>query len=246
MGNRYATSDWHAQTKLGIQILNYLQPDDTLYFLGDSVDRGPGGLTLLNLLLNDPRVIYLRGNHEDFIINNDDHMWYLNGGNGTKEAIEALTDIERQKLIKKLKSLPDIIEIDNIEGKHLVLCHAGTDPWRTRRDLELMGRKDPYVWDRHHIYGDWSSNPEFKDTYVIHGHTPVTAEPALIKWMDPRLPGDENYDPEYTPRVSRYCRGHKICIDMGCFYTGRTCLFNIDTFEAIYFESEDICKKELN
>ena len=246
MGNRYATSDWHAQTNLGIQILNYLQPDDTLYFLGDSVDRGPGGLTLLNLLLNDPRVIYLRGNHEDFIIDNDDYMWYVNGGSGTKEAIEALTDIERQKLIKKLKSLPDIIKIDNIEGKHLVLCHAGTDPWRTKRDLELIGRKDPYVWDRRHIHGDWSSKPEFKDTYVIHGHTPVTAEPALIKWMDPKLPGDENYDPKYTPRVSRYCRGHKICIDMGCFYTGRTCLFNIDTFEAIYFESEDICKKELN
>ena len=32
------------------------------------------------------------------------------------------------------------------------------------------------------------------------------------------------------------CRGYKICIDMGCFYTGRTCLFNIDTFEAFYFE----------
>ena len=62
----------------------------------------------------------LRGNHEDFIIDNDDYMWYVNGGSGTKEAIEALTDIERQKLIKKLKSLPDIIEIDNIEGKHLV------------------------------------------------------------------------------------------------------------------------------
>ena len=35
------------------------------------------------------------------------------------------------------------------------------------------------------------------------------------------------------------CRGHKICIDMGYFYTGRTCLFNIDTFEAIYFESKE-------
>ena len=52
---RYVFSDLHAQTNLGIQILNYLQPDDTLYFLGDSVDRGPGGLTLLNLLLSDPQ-----------------------------------------------------------------------------------------------------------------------------------------------------------------------------------------------
>ena len=26
---------------------------------------------------------------------------------------------------------------------------------------------------------------------------------------------------------------------MGCFYTGRTCLFNIDTFEAICFESKE-------
>ena len=243
---RYVFSDLHAQTNLWEQIKNYIKKDDELICLGDCVDRGPGGITILQEVLADPRITMLRGNHEDFIINNDDHMWYLNGGNGTKEAIEALTDVERQKLIKKLKSLPDLIEIDNIEGKHLVLCHAGTDPWRTRRDLELMGRKDPYVWDRRHIHGDWSSDPEFKDTYVIHGHTPVTAEPALIKWMDPRLPGDENYDPEYTPRISRYCRGHKICIDMGCFYTGRTCLFNIDTFEAIYFESEDICKKELN
>ena len=63
MGNRYVTSDWHAQTNLGIQILNYLQPDDTLYFLGDSVDRGPGGITILQEVLADPRITMLRGNH---------------------------------------------------------------------------------------------------------------------------------------------------------------------------------------
>lgn len=246
MNKTYACSDLHGMYNLWEQIKNFCDETDTIYFLGDAVDRGPDGITILQEILADPRIIMLRGNHEDFIVDNDDYMWYVNGGSRTKEAIEALTDVERRRLVKKLKSLPDIMEIDNSEGKHLVLCHAGTDPWMTRRDLERMGRRDPYVWDRLHIRGDWSSKPEFKNVYVIHGHTPVIAEPALAKWMDPRLPGDEEYLAKYAPRVSRYCRGHKICIDMGCFCTGRTCLFDIDTFEAVYFESEDVRKRGLN
>ena len=125
---RYVFSDLHAQTNLWEQIKNYIKEDDELICLGDCVDRGPGGITILQEILADPRITMLRGNHEDFIINNNDYIWYVNGGSGTKEAIEALTDIERQRLVKKLKSLPDIIEMDNIEGKHLVLCHAGTNP----------------------------------------------------------------------------------------------------------------------
>ena len=236
---RYAFSDIHANSKLWEHIKNFIQEDDELYFLGDAVDRGDAGLDVLREILDDPRIFMLRGNHEDFIIDEDETMWHLNGGYGTRTAIQALSEQKKESLKAKLRVLPDILHIESAEGKHLVLCHAGTDPWYSKRELELLGRgKDPYVWDRRHIRGDWSSKEEYKDTYVIHGHTPVVADDSLRVHMDDKLPGDELLTWEYAPRVSRYCRGHKICIDMGAFFTGRTCLFDLDTFEAIYFDEE--------
>ena len=65
---RYVFSDLHAQTNLWEQIKNYIKEDDELFFLGDAVDRGPGGITILQEILADPRITMLRGNHEDFII----------------------------------------------------------------------------------------------------------------------------------------------------------------------------------
>ena len=39
----YASSDWHGCGYQANKILNYLQPEDKLYFLGDATDRGLQG-----------------------------------------------------------------------------------------------------------------------------------------------------------------------------------------------------------
>lgn len=72
------------------------QKDDTLVFLGDYIDRGPKSYDVVDFILKmgeeNPNMITLRGNHEDFVIslflgNQDQKMrnlWLkLNGGDQT-------------------------------------------------------------------------------------------------------------------------------------------------------------------
>ena len=68
MGKVYACSDLHGMYKLWKQIENYLQEDDRLIFLGDAADRGTDGIQIMVELLADPRVTYLKGNHEDMMV----------------------------------------------------------------------------------------------------------------------------------------------------------------------------------
>ena len=63
----YCFSDLHAQYDLWLQIKDFLKPEDTVYCLGDCVDRGPVGLDILNEVLETPNITLLCGNHEDFI-----------------------------------------------------------------------------------------------------------------------------------------------------------------------------------
>lgn len=64
MNKHYCFTDLHGCYDLWRQIKNYCDETDTLYFLGDAIDRGPDGVVLMEELLKDKRVIYLKGNHE--------------------------------------------------------------------------------------------------------------------------------------------------------------------------------------
>ena len=97
----YAFSDIHGQRKLFDQVMAEIGPDDTVYFLGDAIDRGPNGWAILKELMNDPRVIYIKGNHEDMMCNalwrypdyppisNAMSIWNRNGNIPTLTAIDA-------------------------------------------------------------------------------------------------------------------------------------------------------------
>ena len=61
----YACSDLHGRLDLFKQIQNFLKPDDTLFILGDVIDRGPNGWKLFKEVKRDKRCILLKGNHED-------------------------------------------------------------------------------------------------------------------------------------------------------------------------------------
>ena len=91
----YAFSDLHGQYDLWRQIKEFCKPDDKLYFLGDAADRGSDGVRIMVELLADPRIIYLKGNHEYFIENfffnnaNEEALkiWTINGGGPTQKAL---------------------------------------------------------------------------------------------------------------------------------------------------------------
>ena len=64
-------TDIHGMGCLYNKIMDYClkeDPECTIIFGGDACDRGPDGYRIMQELLNNPRVVYLKGNHEDMFI----------------------------------------------------------------------------------------------------------------------------------------------------------------------------------
>ena len=66
----YAISDIHGCYDKYRELLRAIRfrPEDTLYILGDVIDRGPHGFKILLDMAQRPNVIGLMGNHEAMAI----------------------------------------------------------------------------------------------------------------------------------------------------------------------------------
>jgi serine/threonine protein phosphatase 1 len=253
MGRVFATSDWHGCKEPAMLLMEYLGEDDTLYFLGDAIDRGEHGYELLTMLLSDPRVIFIKGNHEDLMAKGLPeyckgeerywcNVWRNNGCANTLKNIpeENLKDMQWVKeLVSKLNDLPAEIVYESPEGHKVILDHSGYTPGVKSHDH--IDHID--LWDRTHFNDEWKGED---NVYLIHGHTmsqSLTFEYEYNdKVYDPDLAkiGYAWYDPsvQFTPEVINYCGGHKFDIDMGTIISGRIALIDLDTFEVKYFDSD--------
>lgn len=236
MNRHFACSDLHGMWKLWEQIDAFCDETDTIFFLGDATDRGPDGLKLMKTLLIDRRVQYIKGNHEDMLINAfyENNFWLVayNGGDQTIKDFKRLSNDNQSWLIRRLEILPKEIEYTNSNGIHIVMNHAGYNP----EQGTLTGlREDSYIWDRRQIIYPWKGD----DRLIVHGHTPV---PHLIKRLNEVAHITNNfYDmPREIENVSivNYCDGHKIDIDLGSFATGKSALLDLNTLEVQYFTTE--------
>ena len=270
IGKTYASADWHGCGKIGKQILDYLQPEDTLYFLGDAMDRGRDGFELFKLLITRPNTVYLKGNHEDMMYKAikeqkgffeergyvdwsgwDTSLWFGNGGADTLIPIAKGEASFKDfiNIMPELNSLPTYAEYYSLEGNHkVILEHAGHTPF----NMDLH-KHDP-LWDRDHFHDSWAIEEptlEQKDTYLVHGHTPVQflkyeygyrSQPQLtaqefenkIAWM-------KKADFKEDPMAIRYCDGHKFDIDLCTIASKRGVLLDLDTFQEIYFDENGVC-----
>lgn len=256
MGRTFASSDWHG-CEVANKIFDFLQPDDKLYFLGDAADRGPIGADLIESLLTDERVIYLKGNHEEFFIRcmldiyqsnyvgGMNGLWYYkNGGEFTVDSFidqKKYTEKQIRVIVEELEKLPTVCNYRNKKGNNIILEHAGYTPW------EPSHRRHDPLWDRDHF--DDPYNQKGANTYIIHGHTPVQYLQFYYGYVDqPKITIEDlerkhtwmNEEPikDWKPTILRYCNGHKIDIDMCTITSNRVALLNLDTFEEIYFDAE--------
>ena len=64
----YVMSDIHGHRRRFDSVMKQinLQPEDTLYILGDVIDRNPDGIRILQQLRAMPNVVMLLGNHMPF------------------------------------------------------------------------------------------------------------------------------------------------------------------------------------
>ena len=137
----YILSDIHGNERRFRSVLKQirLRPEDTLYVLGDVIDRHPDGIRILRRIMNMPNAKMLLGNHEYMMLralgfpkdsNIDDGRatahWYRNGGKVTHDHLKHLRKSLRQEIVDYLTGLPLHYDLE-VNGRHYKLVHAAPE-----------------------------------------------------------------------------------------------------------------------
>ena len=153
----YVMSDIHGNErrfKSVMQQIN-LQPSDTLYILGDVIDRFPGGIRILRSIMQMPNVKMLLGNHEYMMLNTIDPLtdrdekalWYQNDGRITHDYWKRIRKTVRKEVFDYLRKLPVNIDI-TVNGKPYKLVHGAPQELYFELKWEYTRRTEFAVWMR--------------------------------------------------------------------------------------------------
>lgn len=225
----YAISDIHGCYDKYIKMLDKIgfSDNDTLYVLGDVIDRGEGGIAVLRDMMNRKNIIPLIGNHESLALRPMKNialspataaatqstkaykLWMLSDGTPTEKAFRALDYKTQKAVIDYIESFSIYNEIE-VGGRKFHLSHTlpDYDPSKTIHEVSYP----------EFIYGE----PDYDKVYdgnifFIIGHTPT----GLI-------------DPAYKGRI--YQKNNHIVIDCGAVFGNPLGCFCLDTMEEIYIE----------
>ena len=232
----YVMSDLHGNYEGFMSILEQIKfsEEDELYVDGDIVDRGKGGIKILQYMMMQPNIYPIIGNHEyalmqvlDFVtqeitedsISKIDEKTLQNiieyqniGGQVTLDEFHKLSKEEQQDIMEYLKEFAAYEEI-SVKGNKFVIIHAGLINFRPERKLddyqlyELIFKAPDYE----KVY--------FMDKYLVTGHLPTRA----IEGAKP----DEIY-----------MANNHIAIDCASGYGGKVGCIRLDDFQCFYAESE--------
>lgn len=143
----YVTSDAHGHVRALDRALELAAPlsEDTVYVLGDMVDRGPDPVGVIGLVRGLSNARVLMGNHErmllDVLCNTgemDDITWALNGGGTTLAGLDELDRNAYRELMEWLAALP-LFDVVETGGRTYILVHAGIDAMEARGFLATAG-----------------------------------------------------------------------------------------------------------
>lgn len=182
-------SDIHGNSKRFDAVLKQicLQPEDTLYILGDVVDRYPDGIRILRRIMKMPNVKMLLGNHEFMMLealekgfwvvdrnrklpprpSKEFERWYRNGGEVTHNYLKHIRKEWRKEVFDYLHALPLNIDIE-LHGKKYKLIHASMEEDYVPMADHYNSLKEFTVWER------WYPGDRVPEGYtLIFGHTPT-------------------------------------------------------------------------
>ena len=179
----YVLSDIHGNERRFRSVLEQieLKETDTLYVLGDVIDRYPWGLRILRQLMAMPNAKLILGNHEYMMLralghpvdrNTDDGTalphWYRNGGGVTHRHWKFLRKTVRQEIIDYLTALPLNRDIEVAEKRYKLVHAAPVELWETNEDRRYLTPTHFAVWRR------LEADAPLPDGYtLIFGHTPT-------------------------------------------------------------------------
>ncbi len=221
----YVISDIHGCYDKYIKMLDLigLSDSDTLYVLGDVIDRGPDGIKILFDMMKRKNVIPIIGNHEsmalgvmrissngltDVSFKNAYITWMYNGGTPTFDAFMSLNAAERREIRNYIDSFM-IYATVTVGGRNFHLSHTlpEYDPDKDIHDVTYL----EFIWgepDYDTVYDE--------NTLFVTGHTPT----GFI-------------DPEYEGKI--YINNNHIAIDCGAvFDNGRLGCIRLDDLKEFY------------
>ena len=186
----YAMSDLHGRYDLYVKMLEKINfsDSDTLYILGDFVDRGDEGLKIVLDVARRNNVIPIMGNHDLLaltILSNLElelppgrmedmryliDSWKLDGGTATYNEYKNLSENEQIIALMTMDSFRHFAEVI-IGEREFVLCHGGIRDYSDKRPLF-----DYMIEDLAFYREDYSKSKFAKrGKYLITGHTPTAA-----------------------------------------------------------------------
>lgn len=230
----YCMSDIHGEYDKFMELLDKikLKETDTLYVLGDILDRGPHPIKTLRKLMDMPNVICMVGNHElmaldclEFLMKEitdmsieelDEEMldnlvtWQYNGSKSTIDEFGQLDVKAKQEVIEFIKDFVVYEEV-SVNDRDYLFVHADLGNYSPEKEIEDYSLHE-LLWMR----ADYDVQ-YFEHTYVVTGHTPTQTI-------------EGNPHPGYI-----YQKNHHIAIDCGAHYPGgRLAALCLDTGEAYY------------
>lgn len=180
----YVLSDLHGCEHRFYAMLDLigLQPGDTLYILGDVIDRRPYGLRLIRHIMSMPNAVMILGNHEYMMLQSLGEpygganretpergleRWYRNGGDYTHRHWKRLRKSLRRQILDYLHGLPVSIDL-KVGEKQFKLVHGAPPEYYAERGERYQSAAEFSVWYR------LGQEEEFSPDYtLIFGHTPT-------------------------------------------------------------------------
>lgn len=222
----YVMSDLHGCYDKYAQMLEKIGfgDGDTLYNLGDVIDRGPDGIRILMDMMDRKNVIPIIGNHESLALSSLKHirdgvperallptkayrLWMLSDGEVTATAFRALPKETQAALIDYIESFSVYEEI-TVEGRRFHLSHTLPD-YRPGLDIHDVTLRE-FLWGEPDYTVRYGDNARF-----VTGHTPTNV-----------------IAPAYFGKIWQGC-GH-IAVDCAAAWGGRLGCLCLDTMEAFY------------
>ncbi len=209
---------------------NHVSEADELYVDGDIVDRGCGGIKILQYMMMQPNIYPIIGNHEyalmqvlDFVtqeiteetISNIDESVLQNiieyqniGGQVTLDEFHKLSKEEQEDVMDYLEEFTAYEEL-TVNNQKFIIIHAGFINFSPEKKME-----------DYHLYELIFKEPDyekvyFDNKYLITGHLPTRA----ICGAKP----DEIY-----------IANNHIAIDCASGYGGRIGCIRLDDFKCFY------------
>lgn len=163
----YCMADIHGDYERYQKMLSEIQfsDEDTLYVIGDVIDRGPRGVDLVLDMMNRPNVVFLRGNHEQMCL--EDLLWHvwdararwrMNGGSRTRsDLLYKRTPAVRARILHYFRNAPTCADLE-VKGRRFHLVHGF--PSENEHDR---------MWER----PDVKAQAPMQGVTVVVGHTPT-------------------------------------------------------------------------